>query len=491
MDSLDFISFFKKNYKSSTSSFLSGLAILIIDIIALDICVGLGFFVTNLIDHSSVNFRSFIHYSYYFPLIFMVYYASGLYPGIMPSPSGEVRKLFISNFFCFAGISISILFNDDKIQTIQYKITSQILKDTDNIWASISLMIATIASILIMPAAREIARHIFGKFKWWGVPAVIYGTDKSYETVVTRLEKRKDLGYKPVLIIDDSICECKMFGNTPVFPDSKEILDAIKKLKLKVAFVSDYKGKKLPIVSYYRYVINISKNQDLYTSTLQLRDLGGILGFSSTHNLTKKSKLFIKRMIDLILIIVSLPIVLPVCIILGLLVKLTSKGPVLYSHTRVGKNGKIIKCWKFRSMYKNSAEMLEKILKENPAMREEWERERKFVNDPRVTKFGKFLRKTSLDELPQLINILIGQMSFVGPRPVTTEELDKYGEYANYVLSVTPGLSGMWQISGRSETGYEERIAYDTYYIQNWSVWLDIWIIIKTIWVVINGKGAY
>lgn len=142
-------------------------------------------------------------------------------------------------------------------------------------------------------------------------------------------------------------------------------------------------------------------------------------------------------------------------------------------------------------MYKNSQEMLEKILKEDPAMREEWERDRKFVNDPRVTKFGKILRKTSLDELPQLLNILLGQMSFVGPRPVTNEELEKYGQYANYVLSVTPGLSGMWQISGRSETGYEERIAYDTYYIQNWSVWLDIWIIIKTIWVVINGKGAY
>ena len=142
-------------------------------------------------------------------------------------------------------------------------------------------------------------------------------------------------------------------------------------------------------------------------------------------------------------------------------------------------------------MYKNSQEMLEKILKEDPAMREEWERDRKFVNDPRVTKFGKILRKTSLDELPQLLNILLGQMSFVGPRPVTNEELEKYGQYANYVLSVTPGLSGMWQISGRSETVYEERIAYDTYYIQNWSVWLDIWIIIKTIWVVINGKGAY
>ena len=134
---------------------------------------------------------------------------------------------------------------------------------------------------------------------------------------------------------------------------------------------------------------------------------------------------------------------------------------------------------------------LTEILENNPDMREEWEKERKFTNDPRVTKFGKFLRKTSLDELPQLINILIGQMSFVGPRPVTEPELEKYGPYKDYVLSVTPGLSGMWQTSGRSDTEYEERIALDTSYIQNWSIWLDIWILIKTVYVVLKGRGEY
>jgi len=172
-------------------------------------------------------------------------------------------------------------------------------------------------------------------------------------------------------------------------------------------------------------------------------------------------------------------------------IKMTSKGPIFYGHKRVGKNGEEIKCWKFRSMYVNSQEMLEKILATNPVMKKEWEENRKFVNDPRVTPFGTFLRKTSLDELPQLFNILAGSMSFVGPRPVTKEELEKYGDSADFILSVTPGLSGMWQISGRSDTGYEERINLDTYYIQNWSTWFDMWIIVKTVWVVINGKGAY
>lgn len=142
-------------------------------------------------------------------------------------------------------------------------------------------------------------------------------------------------------------------------------------------------------------------------------------------------------------------------------------------------------------MYKDADEKLESILKENPAMRRQWEKDRKIENDPRVTPFGKFIRKTSLDELPQLINIFLGQMSFVGPRPVTESELVRYGDSADYILSVTPGLSGMWQTSGRSDTAYEDRVVLDTYYIQNWSIWLDLWILIKTVWVVLGGKGAY
>ena len=196
-------------------------------------------------------------------------------------------------------------------------------------------------------------------------------------------------------------------------------------------------------------------------------------------------------MLDIFVILVASPIVVPVFLLLCILTKLTSKGPIFYGHPRIGKNGKPFKCWKFRSMCVNSQEILKEILETNPQMRAEWEKDHKFLNDPRVTKFGKFLRKSSLDELPQLINILLGQMSIIGPRPVTEEELIKYGDLKDYVLSVSPGLSGMWQVSGRSDTGYEERITLDSFYIQNWSIWLDIWILIKTIWVVLKRKGAY
>ena len=171
-----------------------------------------------------------------------------------------------------------------------------------------------------------------------------------------------------------------------------------------------------------------SKNQTNFTSTQQLKDIAGIIGFSSIHNLTFKGNLFAKRLLDIFIVLAFSPFWIPVMILLAILTKLTSKGPIFYGHKRVGKNSKEIKCWKFRSMCVNSQEMLEEILRTDPVRRAEWEKDRKFIDDPRVTKFGKFLRKTSLDELPQLFNILSGSMSLVGPRPVTEPELKKYGK---------------------------------------------------------------
>ena len=487
----EFNLYFRTAYKNRTSSFLSGFILALSDAFALFIYIGLSFLLINLINTSLINFRSFIYYSFYFPLIIIVYYAAGLYPGIMISPSDEVRKLSICSAFCFIGICISIVFQTGGTENSIITITQQIVRDSPKKGVVSAFMLAVPLTSFGMSASREIARHIFGRFNWWGVPAVIYCTGSSADEVIDRLSKRPYLGYKPAVIIDSNAAECSMHGKIPVFPDTDEIRKTISELNIKVAILCDYCGERRSIMTGYRYTISISKKQDFFTSTMSLRDIGGIIGFSSTHNLTRASNLFIKRLLDLFIIVISSPLVIPLMLIIAVLVKLTSRGNVFYGHKRVGKNGKEIKCWKFRSMYSNSQEMLETILKTDPAMKKEWEENRKFVNDPRVTPLGKFLRKTSLDELPQLFNILAGSMSFVGPRPVTREELEKYGDYADFILSVTPGLSGMWQISGRSDTGYEERINLDTYYIQNWSTWFDMWIIIKTVWVVLNGKGAY
>lgn len=166
-------------------------------------------------------------------------------------------------------------------------------------------------------------------------------------------------------------------------------------------------------------------------------------------------------------------------------------GPAFYAHERIGKNGIPFKCWKFRSMSVNGDGILKQHLEENPESRKEWEADFKLRDDPRVTPIGKFLRKTSLDELPQFWNVLKGEMSLVGPRPVIEEERVYYAEaWADY-LSVKPGLTGLWQVSGRNDIGYEQRVAFDSQYIREWSLLKDISILLKTVTVVIRRDGAY
>ena len=201
--------------------------------------------------------------------------------------------------------------------------------------------------------------------------------------------------------------------------------------------------------------------------------------------------LAIKRFLDLLFVSLGGLIILPFLLLIALAVKLSSRGPVLYGHKRVGLNGKHFMAYKFRTMETDAEKKLEVLLDADPRLREEWEESHKLKDDPRVTKIGKILRRTSFDEFPQLINILKGEMSLVGPRPVTKPELKKYGENARRILSVKPGLTGLWQVSGRSDTDYAERVSYDLYYIQSWSVWLDLWILYRTPRTIFKGKGAY
>ncbi len=204
--------------------------------------------------------------------------------------------------------------------------------------------------------------------------------------------------------------------------------------------------------------------------------------------LTKKTPYkVVKRIIDVVLSTIALIILSPIFLIFALAIKLESKGPVFFKHTRIGKNGKIIKIYKFRSMVENAEELIQKF---TPEQMKEYKENYKLTNDPRITKVGKFLRKTSLDELPQLINIIKGELSIIGPRPVIQEELEKYGPDAQKFLSVTPGLTGYWAANGRSCTSYEERMKMELYYVDNISLKMDIKVFFKTIEAVVKGKGA-
>ncbi|HBP9090224.1 TPA: exopolysaccharide biosynthesis polyprenyl glycosylphosphotransferase, partial [Escherichia coli] len=215
-----------------------------------------------------------------------------------------------------------------------------------------------------------------------------------------------------------------------------------------------------------------------------------VMIFRVQHNLAKASSRILKRIFDLVGSIAIIITISPLLLYIYNKVK-KDGGPAIYSHERIGKGGKIFKCLKFRSMVTNSKEVLEDLLSKDIQAKQEWEATFKLKNDPRITKIGHFLRRTSLDELPQLFNVLKGEMSLVGPRPIITAELEKYNDEVAYYLLSKPGMTGLWQVSGRSDVDYETRVYLDTWYVKNWSMWNDIAILFKTIGVVLKKDGAY
>jgi exopolysaccharide production protein ExoY len=197
-----------------------------------------------------------------------------------------------------------------------------------------------------------------------------------------------------------------------------------------------------------------------------------------------------KRALDIGLALVALVLLSPLMVGVALLIKLTSPGPVLYGHGRIGFAGRQFRCWKFRTMIVDGDRVLEEYLRQNPHERATWLAERKLRDDPRITPLGTVLRKLSVDELPQLLNILLGQMSIVGPRPVVADELGNYRQSVGHYLRTRPGLTGLWQVSGRNDTSYRMRVVMDRAYVRRWSMLLDLWIILRTVPAVLSSRGA-
>jgi exopolysaccharide production protein ExoY len=199
----------------------------------------------------------------------------------------------------------------------------------------------------------------------------------------------------------------------------------------------------------------------------------------------------VKRALDLLLAITALILLSPLLLLVAMIVKFSDRGPVFYSHTRIGFGGAPFGCLKFRTMKTDASAQLAELLQNSAAARSEWEATRKLKDDPRITAVGDILRRSSLDELPQLFNVLRGEMSLVGPRPITAEELPRYGEHIWAYMAVRPGLTGHWQTSGRNDVSYEHRVSLDVHYLNNWSLGRDLIIIAKTIPALFSQRGSY
>jgi Undecaprenyl-phosphate galactose phosphotransferase WbaP len=442
---------------------------------------GSGFFLVNLYDLSAINFKSFVTYWPYLPVFILIFQIMGLYPGVSMAPSEELRRFFIGSLMAFGGIILSRYIEDQEFDAI-----------------SVAFIISFIFSVAILLICRNMMHRLLSITKLGGIPAVIYGSGTTGRLVIDRLLGNIRTGYIPVLILDDNFNGEDEYRGIPIIHDTGTGPEIVNLFNIKVAIVAmpEIEQKELAkLLNYsasaFRYSVLIPDFFSITNIWMTIRDFDGILGFVTSHKLRMFWNLGIKRFMDLFIVIIGGILLLPLFLLIALLIKLSSPGPVLYGHTRRGMNGKLFTAYKFRSMVSNSGEILQKLLDSDPEIRKEWDNNHKLKKDPRVTGIGKILRRTSLDEFPQLINILKGEMSLVGPRPIVDEEVEKYGEDYTRIFSVKPGLTGLWQVSGRSDTDYAERVAFDTYYLQSWSVWLDVWVLFKTFGAVIKGKGAY
>ena len=300
------------------------------------------------------------------------------------------------------------------------------------------------------------------------------------------------------MFLDDDPEKGDDYRGIPVIHDTSAGPEIVRLLNIKMAIVampslSNRQLKKLITfsVSAFRYNVQVPDIYAINNIWMSVRDFGGILGFATSNRLNMFWNLWIKRIMDTCIVLIGSILISPILLLIALLIKISSPGPVLYKHERIGQHGKRFKAYKFRSMVLDADERLKELLAKDKDAREEWEQNQKLKNDPRITAIGKFIRKTSLDEIPQFINVLKGEMSLIGPRPIVDDEVKKYGADFQRVFSIKPGLTGLWQVSGRSDVNYSYRISLDTYYLQSWSIWLDIWIICKTFGVLIKGRGAY
>lgn len=352
-----------------------------------------------------------------------------------------------------------------------------------------------VAACATLPIGRVFFRKFLARRSWWGESVVLVGTGEAWEAIRQFVENDPQRGLKIAGTID--------LGNTKPLSEAepREFSLLTKLLRTKTpAWViiaapeletSDVRS----IVSRCLGVPNIvvldraSAFPTLWTRSF---DCAGRIGIHLQDGLLRQRMRILKRLMDLTGAALVGLVTLPLWVVAAVWIKIRSPGPVFYCQERIGRGGSTFRAVKFRTMSVDADRLLADQLAAHPELRAEWERDRKLRDDPRIIPgIGRFLRATSLDELPQLWNVLKGEMSLVGPRPIVADEISRYGSWYPLYLRVRPGLSGLWQVSGRNGTSYEDRVRLDAYYVMNWSPWLDAYILLRTPRAIVRREGAY
>lgn len=407
---------------------------------------------------------------------------AGLYSGFGLGAVETLRRFSLSTSFVFLLVAAA---------SFALKIPHQFSRMTFGLtWA---------ACLLLLPAARFVLLGLLNRTRWWGEPTVILGDGALARETILTLDSARALGYRPSWVIApnggrglaDPIEGLPVVGGL-------ERCEELGRRGVRVALIATDNGHEMEdlvirLERHFRHVVAVRGKGRLPVEGVRVKNLGGIFGIEFGNQLLQRRNQVTKRCLDLVVGGLSLIATLPILVLSGILVKLSSRGPVLYHQVREGKGGRPIKVWKLRTMYADAERRLEDHLATDPEARMEWERRFKLPRDPRVVPgVGTFLRRFSIDELPQLFTVLKGEMSLVGPRPFPAYHLEALdGTFRKLRCRVRPGLTGLWQVMARSDGDVLVQERFDTYYIRNWSAWIDLYILSKTFATVISGRGAY
>jgi Undecaprenyl-phosphate galactose phosphotransferase WbaP len=413
-------------------------------------------------------------------VILLVSFArNGLYPAVGINYVDELRGAAVSISFVFLFL-VAYIFMINSAQT----------------YSPARLLLAWGLGMVFIPMARFLVRSLFIRLKLWGVPVIVIGDMDKALPLADYFKRKLNLGLRPEALLCPENCEPFFAGvYPPRTPEEIKAYAASLHIDTALIVINDLNCMDYEVEKYryiFENIILIKHHLGSYgLNSLRSLDFADVLGLQVRNNLLNPTAQITKRFIDLTASFLGLFFLAPFLLFLIVLIKLDSPGPVFYQQARVGKGNKSFNLLKFRTMFVNGDSILRQKMAESPALKEEWDQYQKIKDDPRITKIGRFLRKFSLDELPQLWNVLIGEMSLVGPRPMMFGQEHLYGETIKDYIRVSPGITGFWQISGRNQTTFIRRAQLDGEYIQKWSVWMDIYILFVTIKVVLMREGAF
>lgn len=470
-------------YDKYTNYFLSAL-LFVIDYLAIILAEQSAFVLRNwLVSDGGILHISWLNFWVVFPFLYLLFInVEQLYNRRMQFWQ-VIEKIFYASLYAIVAIII-ILY------------VGQIAASTSRLF----IVILGALSFLYLTVFRYFTKKILAKLQLLQIPVLIIGAGKTAELLVQGIINDAGMGYKVIGLLEDNCVKAGILKRFTVLGKFADAEAVIEKTGVQHVFIAAPGMEQEKLTQLIYKVQPLVKNMGIIPNLVGI-PMGGIeveslfneklMLLRLKNNLARPWNRYLKTMFDFVLTLVGTVAISPILLFIAIWIYKDSPGPVIFKHMRIGKNGKAFPCYKFRSMCVDAKAKLEELLKNDPEAKVEWERDFKLKNDPRITKLGAFLRKTSLDELPQIFNVLKGEMSLVGPRPVIQEELKRYGEYVNDYLMVKPGITGMWQVSGRNDTTYAERVQMDSWYVHNWSIWIDILLLWRTFKIVTECKGAY